>query len=338
MKNTQTLFSHYKEMINNMWAKGQREYTAKELNSHVGFHEKNTWWKRINNNPYYSTRTYQSALKNLGCITPIKHGLWKINGPIPEWFGSFHINALTSKWALQDLEKSSFYWKSLPKNHKVNPWKNIDPMHVMSSTGCVDTDCDCSCNPQTDLVQYTIEKQFNITATHATAKYLVFVSPSNKPSDPATDIVDVRYFIGSTKTEVSFDEAKGFFRILGHEQAFLEACKKMETDVVKQACDNFIKDTQAKTETGISQEQLKKLLIKFGEIMKNEVMDVVTCELGRLDESDIVSLSFDEFSRQIEVEVDDRTIISVVEDAVEGSNGLEDVVDAFILKECMFKK
>ena len=47
MKNTQTLFSHYKEMINNMWANGQREYTAKELNSHVGFHENLTTWKQI---------------------------------------------------------------------------------------------------------------------------------------------------------------------------------------------------------------------------------------------------------------------------------------------------
>ena len=338
MKNTQTLFSHYKEMINNMWANGQREYTAKELNSHVGFHENLTTWKRWNKNPYYTTRTYQAALKNLGCITPIKRGLWKINAPIPKWFGSFHINALTSKWALQDLEKSSFYWKSLPENHKVNPWKNIDPMHVMSSTGCVDTDCDCSCNPQTDLVQYTIEKQFNLTATHATAKYLVFVSPSNKPSDPATDIVDVRYFIGSTKTEVSFDEAKGFFKILGHEQAFLEECKKMETNVKKQACDKFINDLQAKTETGISQEQLTKLLIKFGEIVRNEVMDIVTHELSRLDESEVVSLSFDEFSRQIEVEVNDREITSMVEDAVEEANDLEDVVDAFILQECMFKK
>ena len=65
--------------------------------------------------------------------------------------------------------------------------------------------------------------------------------------------------------------------------------------------------------------------------------DIVTHELSRLDESEVVSLSFDEFSRQIEVEVNDREITSMVEDAVEEAD-LEETVDAFILQECMFKK
>ena len=77
--------------------------------------------------------------------------------------------------------------------------------------------------------------------------------------------------------------------------------------------------------------------MKFSEIVKKEVMDIVTHELSRLDESEVVSLSFDEFSRQIEVEVNDREITSMVEDAVEEAD-LEQTVDAFILQECMFKK
>ena len=133
MEKTQTLFSRYKQMINTMWADGQRKYTANDLNFHVAAYENQTWWKRSNNNECYTTRLYQTALKHLGCVTKIKRGLWQINGPIPEWFGSFHINALKSKSALQELERSSIYWKSLPAEHKVNPWKNIDPMRVVAS-------------------------------------------------------------------------------------------------------------------------------------------------------------------------------------------------------------
>lgn len=123
MSNTNTtLFARYKSMINIMWEVGRLGYTANELNTIVGQYEKPTRWKRSNNNPYYSTRTYQTMLKQLGCITPVKRGVWQINGPIPEWFGSFHIGALTSDHTRKELEKSSFYWQSLPAKHKVNPW------------------------------------------------------------------------------------------------------------------------------------------------------------------------------------------------------------------------
>jgi hypothetical protein len=117
-----TLFARYKSMINIMWAEGFRKYTANELNTFVGQYEKPTRWKRWNNNPYYSTRTYQTMLKQLGCICPVKRGVWQINGPIPEWFGSFHMSALTSECTRKELERSSFYWQSLPAKHKVNPW------------------------------------------------------------------------------------------------------------------------------------------------------------------------------------------------------------------------
>lgn len=123
MKTTDmTLFARYKNMINTMWAEGFRRYTANELNTFVGQYENETRWKRWNNNPYYSTRTYQTILKHLGCITPVKRGVWQINGPIPEWFGSFHMKALSSEDARRELERSSIYWQSLPAKHKVNPW------------------------------------------------------------------------------------------------------------------------------------------------------------------------------------------------------------------------
>lgn len=129
-----TLFARYKRTINNMWADGQREYTANDLNLFVGNHENSTPWKRMSNNRYYTTRTYQGQLRDLGCITKIHRGKWKINGPIPDWFGSFHLKGLLSKEGLKDLEKSSFYWQSLPAEHKVNPWKNTQPNPHKSMT------------------------------------------------------------------------------------------------------------------------------------------------------------------------------------------------------------
>ena len=129
-----TLFARYKNMINTMWDEGFRKYTANELNTFVGHHENSTIWKHWNNNPYYCTRLYQSLLKRLGCISMVKRGVWQINAPIPEWFSSLHLYALTNTWHCKELEKSSTVWQSLPAEHKVNPWKSIDPMHVMAST------------------------------------------------------------------------------------------------------------------------------------------------------------------------------------------------------------
>ncbi len=134
MNNEMTLFARYKNMINTMWDEGFRKYTANELNTFVGYHETSTSWKRWNNNPYYSTRLYQSLLKRLGCISMVKRGVWQINAPIPEWFSSLHLYALTNTWHCNELEKSSTVWQSLPAEHKVNPWKSIDPMRVMAST------------------------------------------------------------------------------------------------------------------------------------------------------------------------------------------------------------
>jgi hypothetical protein len=139
---TKTLFSRYKDMINNKWAAGKRAYTASELNQFVGQYENPTMWKRCTNNHFYATRTYQTLLKDFGCITMIKRGLWQINAPIPEWFGSFHFNGLKGGFDLSNPrgDHGCIYWKALPAHQKVNPWKNIDPMRVIASTNPAD-DC-----------------------------------------------------------------------------------------------------------------------------------------------------------------------------------------------------
>ena len=145
-----TLFSHYKRMINTMWDEGFRKYTANELNTFVGRHENITGWKRSNNNPYYSTRCYQAQLKHLGCITPIKRGLWQINGPIPEWFGSFHIKGLKGAYNLNSeyADHTCIYWNFLDDKYKINPWKSINPMRVMASVQPLDL------NDPADRAQY----------------------------------------------------------------------------------------------------------------------------------------------------------------------------------------
>jgi hypothetical protein len=120
-----TLFTRYKRFINENLDFGNTTYTAANLNHMVGDYENPTLWKRWHNNRFYTTRTYQTVLRDLGCISKIKRGLWKINGPIPEWFGSYHFKGLNrgfaedNKWADHNCE----YWKSLPEEHKINPWK-----------------------------------------------------------------------------------------------------------------------------------------------------------------------------------------------------------------------
>lgn len=133
MKKQKTLFTRYKNMINSMWDDGQRKYTANELNMFVGGYENQTQWKRWSNNPFYTTRTYQTILKELGCISMVKRGVWQINGPIPHWFSSLHLKALKSKSAAAELEKSSYVWASMPSNEKVNPWKSSQqPLNLNS--------------------------------------------------------------------------------------------------------------------------------------------------------------------------------------------------------------
>ena len=130
-----TLFARYKRMINLMWEDGQRRYTSQELNIHVGQYEASSSWKRLYNNPYYTTRNYQTMLKQLGCIKKIKRGLWEINAPIPSWFSSLHLYALLNTGSRQSLEKSSNVRNNLVPQHKINTWaKPTNTYRVIENT------------------------------------------------------------------------------------------------------------------------------------------------------------------------------------------------------------
>lgn len=112
----ETLFQRLKTFINSAYP---GEFNTRDMCAFVNEQSTNsTPWKRWNNNPNYSTHLYLGQLRELGCVERIRHGVYKINAPIPSWFGSYHFNGLKGK--LDD--PSNFYWNSLPARQKVNPW------------------------------------------------------------------------------------------------------------------------------------------------------------------------------------------------------------------------
>lgn len=113
-----TIFQRLKTFINGKYAT-YGEFSTRDMCAFVNESSTNpTPWKRWNNNPNYTTHLYLGQLRELGCVTRIKHGHYRIDGYIPQWFGSFHFNGLKGK--LDD--PSNFYWNSLPAWQKVNPW------------------------------------------------------------------------------------------------------------------------------------------------------------------------------------------------------------------------
>jgi hypothetical protein len=118
-----TQFQRLKNFINQV-GEGNT-FTTKQLQAAVGVHENGTPWKRFNNNPYYTTYLYRSQLRNMGCLSNVKRGLWKVEHNIPVWFGSFHFKGLHGGYDLNNIyAEHSFYWNNLPAEHKVNPFKN----------------------------------------------------------------------------------------------------------------------------------------------------------------------------------------------------------------------
>jgi len=115
----QTLFSHLKEYINDNWNWGSTGiFTTKHMRERIGKYENLTWFKKSNKNPNYTLHLYLGQLRQLGCITRVERGRYKINASIPEWFGSYHFDGLKGRLNAP----SNFYWNGLPTEHKVNPW------------------------------------------------------------------------------------------------------------------------------------------------------------------------------------------------------------------------
>lgn len=356
-----TLFSYYKRMINNMWEEGFRKYTANELNTLVGSHEKPTQWKRRGNNPYYTTRSYQTELKQLGCITPIKRGLWQINGPIPEWFGSFHIKGLRGGFDPNNIlaDHSCIYWNNLDPKYKINPWKNIDPMRVMASIGPLDL------NNPTDRAQYMNNKntqnmtQRNFTTTNSDVeKTCQSFSVNFDLTAPFGAQFKCHSYVNKVLTidnkwEVEVDDVE--LTLISNKAADHVAIKNLVylmmgdvqgkewlqsvDDYVKELVENYAETT---THTPTSQavglytkEQVHQILKDFIEFSRASVKSEVEDALDNLDVDDAVQLDFDSYNRSINVEFNSRQISSNLVDGVD--EGLSNALNEFNIENTEIK-
>ena len=80
---TKNLFQAVKTFINNVEV--GETFTTKHLIEVVGDHETSTWWKQVNQNPFYRTHTYKSYLRRTGFISNPKRGEWKVERHIPDF-------------------------------------------------------------------------------------------------------------------------------------------------------------------------------------------------------------------------------------------------------------
>jgi hypothetical protein len=349
-----TLFSHYKRMINNMWDEGFRKYTANELNTFVGSHENITGWKRCNNNPYYTTRCYQAQLKHLGCITPIKRGLWQINGPIPEWFGSFHINGLKGAYDLNSkyTDHTCIYWNNLDDKYKINPWKKIDPMRVMANMQPLDL------NDPADRAQYintnntqnmtqknfTVNKvdvektcdcynaNFTITAPFGAQfeckAYANRVLTHNNTWEIETP--EVELVLVSNKAADYIAIRNLIFLMMGNDEGkqWLQSLDKYAMELVAECVD--MEKSQTTDSTGLytknqldqilglyTKEQVDQILKAFVDYSRSSVKSEVEDAVESLDADEIVELDFDTYNRSISVDFNSRQISANVVDSVD---------------------
>lgn len=293
MNKEMTLFARYKNMINLLWADGQRKYTANELNIFVGVHENMTAWKRWNNNPFYTTRTYQTALKQLGCVTKIKHGLWRINAPIPEWFGSFHLSAFTNDGSLAELEKSSTYWKSLPAEHKVNPFVHKPAASGIEATHKEDAWYEISLLP--DLldkfrVQIHIVSDYNKDEAEHKILSTQFIIGENQniAEDIAKGIINAygKTFDGemSIAKQKALENAR--YSIAIRQQEMLEK----EASTVKHYTEAQVKD--------MLNAHTKEIHLKLCEALLEEAEDLLR---------DHIDLEWDTYSRTMDISVDEHS-------------------------------
>ena len=87
-----SLFNEVKKFFSTQ-ANLNRELTSKEFCNAMSGHEVSTFWKRMNS-PFYRSYTYRCYLKRLGFVKQIRHGVWEIVAPVPEWLNSGVTNFL----------------------------------------------------------------------------------------------------------------------------------------------------------------------------------------------------------------------------------------------------
>jgi len=116
MRNQDSLFNHYCDFIN--YVGEGNTYTSKQLINGVGIHETPTRWKQWSNNKYYTTRGYQSLLRQGGFVRMIKRGEWEILREVPEWFTLPHLYTLvghTYSYQHRIDENGRSNWDKVPR-------------------------------------------------------------------------------------------------------------------------------------------------------------------------------------------------------------------------------
>lgn len=332
MKET-TLFAHYKNMINRLWADGQRTYTALQLNDFVGYYEKPTNWKRASNNQHYTTRTYQTALKELGCITMIKRGLWQINGPIPQWFGSFHINGLKGQ-----LDGNCTYWNSLPAEHRINPWKataqgNNQPLDLNNPTEraqYINNNKTNTMKVTNNAAFYTVEglqvcKEIPIL----TATYQVNLWQESVGIGWGGEIMETTYYLNNR--EIADRTAEEMITVYIDNLAsfdFTNVRKQNEWTAIEAAIQAMVHAEQVSTtvqppidapsEKTYTEAQVERILKEYTDYLAQDAVNAVETVCCQLDEEELVDLEIG-YDRTIGIDLHTEQIAENVNEAVTAS-------------------
>lgn len=330
-----TLFTRYKDMINAFWEDGKRTYTSKDLNNYVGTYENETWWKRGNNNPYYTTRLYQGLLRQFGCVSMVKRGLWQINGPVPNWFGSFHFKGLRGGYDMNNkyADHNCFYWNNLPAEHKINPWKNINPMRVMNSISSV-SDAKKEQNKQATVnaitTQYHLHRTINIGTKDVEVTFQVFVSLSKNPNEYVVDVADINYAIIGDDRSLSNEQICDVCRILLGTVHFEMTLTALIEDVKREAiAAQKVKDTVVVEKPAIT----KDLLMKFAKHFSSALSEEIVEDLRRMDADDLVSIDFDTYNKSYSVDVETQGFEDIIDEVISDNESIEDIIEDFMQNE-----
>jgi hypothetical protein len=112
MRNPESLFNHLVTFINSV-EEGEI-FQVSDLINKVGPHETPSRWKNWNNNPYYTTRSYLSHVKNVEkFITRVSYGKYKVIKHFPVWFDLGHLFFLRGyggyDWVQDGTHRRSFH-------------------------------------------------------------------------------------------------------------------------------------------------------------------------------------------------------------------------------------
>ena len=144
-----SLFNEVKKFFSAQ-ANLNRELTSKEFCNAMSGHEVSTFWKRLNS-PFYRSYTYRCYLKRLGFVKQIRHGVWEIVAPVPEWLNSgvtnfllgyhnwekrnnTHYDGLTKDEWMSKLESHIRLYKAAQEHKDMIKEYNEQPLEIKRET------------------------------------------------------------------------------------------------------------------------------------------------------------------------------------------------------------